>query len=33
MSNYTQLLKFVDYLNHPNITFTFEVEKTINSKL
>ena len=32
-NSYPQLLKFVDYMNHqhPNIKFTFEVEKTITS--
>ena len=30
-NSYSQLLKFVDYMNHqhPNIKFTFEVEKII----
>ena len=32
-NSYLQLLKFVDYMNHqhPNIKFTFEVEKNNNS--
>ena len=31
-NSYSQLLKFVDYMNHqhPNIKFIFEVEKSIN---
>ena len=34
-NSYSQVLKFVDYMNHqhPNIKFTFEVEKNIFSFL
>ena len=34
-NSYTQLLKFVDYMNyqHPNIKFTFKVEKNNNLSL